>query len=83
MYDGSGMVTACDNTGQFIDDMLKFLDAAQQADVLVILTLWNGAVIGNLVYIDMILDDAKLESYLSNCLATMARAIAGHPALGA
>ncbi|MBD5001519.1 hypothetical protein GUF49_08195, partial [Xanthomonas citri pv. citri] len=73
----------CDSSGTFISDIIKFLDAAQAADVLVILTLWNGAVLSNSVYKDMILDDTKLESYLTNCLAPLAQAVAGHPALGA
>ena len=68
-FDGSGMVTACDNTGQFIGDVTKFLDAAQPSNILVTLTLWNGAGMSNQLYVDLVLDDSKLESYLSNCLA--------------
>nr|ADE58567.1 GH5 family protein GH5A [Limnoria quadripunctata] len=82
-YDGSGMVTSCDSSGAFLRDVVSFLDSAQQSDVLVIFTIWNGAVMSNQQYVDMIMDDNKLQSYLDNCLTDFARAVSGHPALGA
>nr|ADE58568.1 GH5 family protein GH5C [Limnoria quadripunctata] len=82
-FDNRGMVTACDNTGDFLTDVVTFLDAAQESGVLVIFTVWNGAVMSNQPYIDMILDDDKLQSYLDNCLTDWAKAVADHPALGA
>ena len=68
-FGGDGYVTACDNTGDFINDIKTFLDAAQSSNILVILTMFNGAVMSNQPLIDMINDDSKLQSYLDNCLA--------------
>ncbi|KAA0202739.1 Glycosyl Hydrolase 5 [Hyalella azteca] len=66
-FDSDGYVTACDRTGDFINDVKKFLDAAQANDILVTLTLWNGAVMGNQAYINL----------------PLASALSGHPALAA
>ncbi|KAF2355525.1 Glycoside hydrolase family 5 [Trinorchestia longiramus] len=82
-FDGNGYVDACDSTGDFINDMVTFLNAAEATDVLVTLTLWNGAVMSNQAYIDLVYDDSKLQSYLDNCLAALVQALAGHPALAA
>ncbi|XP_018022370.1 mannan endo-1,4-beta-mannosidase [Hyalella azteca] len=82
-FDSDGYVTACDRTGDFINDVKKFLDAAQANDILVTLTLWNGAVMGNQAYINLVWDDSKLQTYLDNCLAPLASALSGHPALAA
>lgn len=83
VFDADGYVTACDNTGQFIGDVQRFLDAAQANNILVTLCLWNSAGMSNQNHINLILDDAKMESYFSNCLAPLARTLAGHPALAA
>lgn len=69
VFDADGYVTACDNTGQFIGDVQRFLDAAQANNILVTLCLWNSAGMSNQNHINLILDDAKMESYFSNCLA--------------
>ena len=68
LFDENGWVTACDSTGDFINDIITFLDAAEASNILVTLTLWNGAVVTNQVYIDLIRDPNKLQSYLDNCL---------------
>nr|ADE58569.1 GH5 family protein GH5E [Limnoria quadripunctata] len=81
-FDGRGMVTACDNTGDFLNDVVQFLDSAQQSNVLVMFTVWNGAVMENQPYIDMVMDDNKIQSYLDNCLTDWVNAVKGHPALG-
>ena len=62
------MVTGCDSTGTFISDMTRFLDAAKSYNILVTLTLWNGAVMSNSQYIDMVRDTTKTQSYIDNCL---------------
>lgn len=69
VFDGDGFVTACDNTGDFIGDIKRLLDAAQESNILVVLVLFNGAVMSNQNSINIILENDKLESYLSNCLA--------------
>jgi len=49
----------------------------------VVPVLWNGAVMTNPQYIDMLYDDSKLESYINNGLRPMVRALREKPALGA
>ncbi|XP_066965191.1 mannan endo-1,4-beta-mannosidase-like [Macrobrachium rosenbergii] len=83
IYDSNGYVTKCDNTGDFENDVLKLLNAAQSHDVLVVLTLWNGAYLNNQNTINLIWDDSKLESYVQNCLKSLVEKIKGHPALAA
>ncbi|XP_045603001.1 mannan endo-1,4-beta-mannosidase [Procambarus clarkii] len=82
IYDDNGFVTACDRTGNFENDVLSLLDAAEASDVVVDLCMWNGAVMRNQKTIDMIYDDAKLDSYIENCLTSLMDKIKGHPALG-
>ncbi|XP_050714912.1 mannan endo-1,4-beta-mannosidase-like [Eriocheir sinensis] len=82
-FDSNGYVTACDNTGQFESDIRRFLDVAQENDILVTLAMWNGAYITNQFAIDLIWDDSKLDSYIANCLNSLMNTIKGHPALGA
>ncbi|KAG7154873.1 mannan endo-1,4-beta-mannosidase-like [Homarus americanus] len=83
VFDDSGHVTACDKTGDFEDDVLKLLNAAEQNNVLVTLTMWNGAYLTNQKAVDLIMDDDKLESYIENCLNHLMTKIKGHPALAA
>merc|ERR1711962_1884864 len=78
-----GFVTSCDNTGDFVNDFKKLLDHAQNEDVLVIPVLWNGAYLTNQEVINLIWDDNKLDSYISNCLDEFVKAVKDHPALGA
>ncbi|XP_045603003.1 mannan endo-1,4-beta-mannosidase [Procambarus clarkii] len=81
-YDDNGFVTACDRTGDFENDVLSLLDAAQANNVLVDLCMWTGAGMRNQKTEDMIYDDAKLDSYIENCLTPLMEKIKGHPALG-
>ncbi|XP_069947143.1 mannan endo-1,4-beta-mannosidase-like [Cherax quadricarinatus] len=81
-YDENGYVTACDNTGDFENDVLSLLNAAEASGVLVDLCMWNGAVLRNQKTIDLIYDDDKLDSYIQNCLTSLMETIKGHPALG-
>ncbi|XP_069195560.1 mannan endo-1,4-beta-mannosidase [Procambarus clarkii] len=82
-FDSDGYVTSCDTSGQFEGDVLKLLNAGQQNGVLVTLVLWNGAYLTNQNAINLIWDDSKLESYISNCLNSLMNTIKGHPALAA
>nr|XP_045603070.1 mannan endo-1,4-beta-mannosidase-like [Procambarus clarkii] len=81
-YDDNGFVTACDRTGDFENNVLSLLDAALENNVLVDFCMWNGAILRNQKTIDMIYDDAKLDSYIENCLTPLMEKIKGHPALG-
>lgn len=67
-WDSNGFVTQCDQSGTFEADVKKLLDAAQAADVLVVLVLWNGAYLTNQAAVNLIWDDAKLDAYINNCL---------------
>ena len=66
-----------------ISDMREFLDVAQSHDIVVIFSLFNGAVMKNENVINLFLDDAKLDSYIQNALKPMVAALGDHPALGA
>lgn len=82
-WDSNGYVTQCDQSGTFEADVKKLLDAAQAADVLVVLVLWNGAYLTNQAAVNLIWDDAKLDAYINNCLNSLVTQVKGHPALGA
>ncbi|KAL7637770.1 UNVERIFIED_CONTAM: hypothetical protein RMT77_011381 [Armadillidium vulgare] len=82
-FGSDGTVTGCDSTGTFIDDVTRFLNTAQENNILVIFTLWNGAYVTNQNEVQLFLDDTKLESYIDNCFQEFASSVAGHPALGA
>jgi len=83
VFDNDGYVTSCDNTGDFVNDVKKLLDHAQTEDVLVIPVLWNGAYLTKQETINLIWDDSKLDSYITNCLDELVTAVKDHPALGA
>nr|AYM45055.1 putative endo-beta-1,4-mannase [Gecarcoidea natalis] len=83
VFDSNGYVTACDNTGEFENDVLHFLDTGQANNILVTLAMWNGAYLTNQPAIDLVWDDSKLDSYIENCLNSLMNTIGGHPALGA
>ncbi|KAK8400514.1 hypothetical protein O3P69_003286 [Scylla paramamosain] len=82
-FNSDGYVVGCDRTGQFEDDVLRFLNAAKDNNILVVLVLWNGAYLTNQPAINLIWDDSKLNSYIDNCLNRLMHKIKGHPALGA
>jgi len=82
-FDGNGNVVAPDRTGTFIGDLERFLDYAYEQEVFVILVLWNGAVMRNNNYKNLIMDDAKLTSYINNALVPAVRALKGKPSLAA
>lgn len=67
-FDANGFVTSPDRTGTLISDLNRFLDVARDNNVFVIPVLWNGAVVRNQQYIDLMWDDAKLQSYIDNAL---------------
>lgn len=46
-FTGSGMVDGTDEGGTLISDLREYLRAAAQRDILIFITLWNGAAKGN------------------------------------
>ncbi|RXG57248.1 Mannan endo-1,4-beta-mannosidase [Armadillidium vulgare] len=74
-FDGDGYVTSCDTSGTFYDDVTRFLNTAQANNILVILTLWNGAVSSNQNEMNLFWDDKDASWFVSS--------VAGHPALAA
>lgn len=67
-FDSNGYVTGPDAGGTLIDDLKKFLDAAQRNNLLVIFVLWNGAVAPKDSVMGLITVDDKLQSYIDNAL---------------
>jgi len=79
---GNGFVIAPDRDGTLINELSNFLDYAASRNVFVIPVLWNGALMRNINYKNLVLDQAKTESYINNALRPMVRALANKPALG-
>lgn len=48
--------------------MSRFLDVAAANNVFVVPVLWNGALMRNQRYRNLVLDDARLNSYINNAL---------------
>ena len=42
-----GYVIATDSTGSLIPEMKRYLETAQEMDILVVFVLWNGALLEN------------------------------------
>jgi mannan endo-1,4-beta-mannosidase len=57
------------------------LDSAHELGVLVVLSLWNGALVRSPLDCSFYSDSAKLDSFVAHALTPLARALAGHPAL--
>lgn len=51
-----------------VRDLGIFLDIAEAHNIFVIITLFNGALIRNDRYRNLITDDARLTSYINNAL---------------
>ncbi|KAK7104064.1 mannan endo-1,4-beta-mannosidase-like [Littorina saxatilis] len=82
-FDGSGHVTALDKDGSFISDFQQYLDDAQQRNILIFPTLWNGALKQNHAHFQGLVEDtSKLQSYLDKALIPWVKAVKDHPALG-
>ncbi len=67
-FNGDGYVLSPDGQGTLIPDLSRFLDVAAENNVFVIPVLWNGALIRNDRYKNLIWDDNKLQSYIDNAL---------------
>ena len=80
-FDASGNVNGTDSSNTLVQDMKKYALAAQDLDIMVIFTLWNGAVLKNPKTIAMLKDDAKLNSYIKNALTPMVQGLKGIPSV--
>ncbi len=67
-FDGNGFVVAPDRVGTLINELGRFLDVAAANNVFVAPVLWNGALMRNQRYRNLVLDDARLQSYINNAL---------------
>ncbi|XP_061188482.1 mannan endo-1,4-beta-mannosidase-like isoform X2 [Saccostrea echinata] len=83
-FNDSGHVAGLDSGGTFINDMTSMLTAAQNRNIFVFPTLWNGAVRQETHYrLDgLIRDTGKLHSYINYALKPMVQALKDMPALG-
>ncbi|XP_052769396.1 mannan endo-1,4-beta-mannosidase-like [Mya arenaria] len=83
-FTSDGHVDKPDAGGTLISDLHSFLQAAQRHNVLVFITLWNGAKNQSPHYRlnGLIVDTNKLQSYIDHALVPMVNALKGEPALG-
>mmetsp|Transcript_62650 Transcript_62650/g.76696 ORF Transcript_62650/g.76696 Transcript_62650/m.76696 type:complete len:434 (-) Transcript_62650:306-1607(-) len=83
LWNNNGEVIGTDASNSLIDDLILFLKAAANANVFVLLTLWNGAdpkpLTANLQ--GLMKDTAKLQTFIDNALTPMVKALADMPAL--
>ncbi|OXA64941.1 mannan endo-1,4-beta-mannosidase [Folsomia candida] len=83
LFDSQGNVTGTDRLGNLIRDLETFLDVSAQNNVFVIPVLWNGALMRNTNFVNLVLSDEKLQTYIDNALRPMVRQLASKPALAA
>ena len=81
--DASGAVVATDANGTLIADLASYLEYAAAHDVLVTLTLWNGALMRNARVVNMVRDVALTQTFLDAALTPLVAALSARPALGA
>ena len=67
-FNSNGFITGPDVSKTLTSDLKAFLDAAKLKNVMVIFTLWNGAVQSNQNVNNLFWDKSKLTSYLTNAL---------------
>jgi len=80
-FNAAGFVIGTDAGNNLVRDMNLFLDVAEENNVFVIFTLWNGALIRNERYRNLIMNDDILTSYINNALTPMVTALSTRPAL--
>ena len=81
-YNSSGYVIGTDSSNTLITEMRRYLQAANDMNVLIFFVLWNGAVLRNSNTIAMLKDPKKLQSYIDKALVPMDKALANESALG-
>jgi len=82
-FNSAGFVIAPDRTGTLFNDLSRFLDVCAQYNVFAIIVLWNGALMRQQHYRDLLTDDAKLNSYIEVVLKPMVAHLSNKHALGA
>lgn len=80
-FDANGYVVGTDAGNNLIRDLGQLLDIAEQYNIFVVFALWNGALIRNERYRALIMDDARLNSFIDNSLTPMVTALSNYPAL--
>lgn len=70
-FDDQGYVIALDAGNNLISDLSRFLDVSAENNVFVIICLWNGALIRNENYRNLIFDNSKLQSYIDHALTVI------------
>ncbi|XP_046551546.1 uncharacterized protein LOC124261281 [Haliotis rubra] len=80
-FDSSGHVVSLDKEGTFISDIKKYLRTAAKYNIVIFLTLWNGALHGSKMD-GLVKDESILQSYIDNGLIPLAKAIKDEPGLG-
>ncbi|ESO92793.1 hypothetical protein LOTGIDRAFT_216450 [Lottia gigantea] len=82
-FDSNGYVTGLDKVGTFIAEFKEYLAKAQSYNILIFPCLWNGAVKQNHEHLHgLIVDNAKLQSYIDKALIPWVKAVKDEPALG-
>lgn len=77
----TGYVTATDSTNTLIPEMLRYLQTAQEMNLMVVFVLWNGADFNNAKALQTLQNDSNYQSYINNALIPMVQGLAGQPAL--
>jgi mannan endo-1,4-beta-mannosidase len=94
IFTEDGYVASSDSKGTLIPDIRRYLRWAQELNLLVVLCLWNAAVLPNSRGAYGLIADAsadssgrancsRLQSYIERVLTPMVSALADEPALGA
>ena len=69
-------------TGTLIKDLTLYLQAAAKQNILVFLSLWNGAVGIKGNEAGLIMNDTKTQTFIDNALIPMVNALKNETALG-
>lgn len=81
-FNSDGMVTAPDSAGSLIAELQTYAQFAAANNVFINLCLWNGAMLRNANAINLFKDQAKLDSFITNALTPIVKALADEPGIG-
>lgn len=81
-FDSNGNVIGTDKADTLIKDLTLYLQAAAKQNVLVFLSLWNGAVGIKGNEAGIITDDTKMQTFIDKALIPMVNALKNETALG-
>lgn len=82
-FDNNGNVIATDKASSLISDLSLYLEAAAQHNVLVVISLFNGAMPLKTNLKGLITDTTKLQTFIDNALIPMVRGLKNQTALAA